>query len=408
MSRRLLLALLLAVATMTLGFWLKCRILPAPDRDTWEIEATKEFAFTDIVGIYYERDVGSHPLPYAEMKVEYPPVVGAMMYLTSFAPGPQGYLAANYAVLALAALATVWAIHLLNREAPLWIFAATPPLVLYAGLNWDLIAIFFAMASLVLFQRGRDLSCAVALALGTWSKIFPALLLPVFLCQRAREGNGRAIKTMVITFGLLSLAINLPVFLLAPWGWGELYIFSVGRGADGGSLWHNFPGFPMILIDALGLAAVFAGLALLSRTGLRNLRPPAEIGLTVLIIFIMANKVSSPQYHLWLMPFLALFPPPLWLLSLFLAVDLAYYALCFQSLFVFWGGQSALADALIAMSQPISLARLTVLFLLLVFTARKLLRPASRDEPTLLRGRLHGRDTRDLAAAGYADRRYTV
>src|SRR3972149_6932496 len=96
LPRRLIVGLLLAGLIMGIGFWLKWRVLSPFDEMGWYLQSTSQFGYSDIIGVYIERDVASSPLPYAEMELEYPPVVGIVMYLTSFAGGAKGFLLGNY------------------------------------------------------------------------------------------------------------------------------------------------------------------------------------------------------------------------------------------------------------------------------------------------------------------------
>lgn len=340
LAHSLPLALTLAAVAMGVGFWLKWRYLLQPDSNGWYLYSYGRLAYTDLVALYLRQQLDTHPLPYLQTWLEYPVVVGAAQYLASFAPSVQGYFLAAGAMLALAGLGSVWAIHRMDPRSRLWVFAVTPPLLLYAALNWDLLALFFLLLALLLFQRGRDGCGAVCLTLGIWTKLFPALFLPWVALQRARERNWRGLAAVVGGVAATSVAINLPLYLASPKGWHFFLEFQSARPPDGGSLWLYASGWPVPAMNLASLVVVAVGVAALGLVGVRARWSVAEFGLGSLALVILASKVTSPQYDLWVMPFLALAAAPAWLVGVFVAADLAYFWSSFQTLYTHFGGQS--------------------------------------------------------------------
>ena len=112
------------------------------------------------------------------------------------------------------------------------------------------------------------------------------------------------------------LVVNLPVMLYAPQGWKQFYTFSHDRQIDYGSFWlliTQRTGKP-IDVDTVNTASVLlmivmcAGIAALALAAPRRPRF-AQLVFLVVAAFILANKVYSPQYVLWLIPLAALARP---------------------------------------------------------------------------------------------------
>ena len=87
---------------------------------------------------------------------------------------------------------------------------------------------------------------------------------------------------------LVWLAVNLPVFIVAPSGWATFYVFSQNRDADWGSIWYLFEyysvpklgNYQLGMLNEMSAAALiiaFAGIALLALAAPR--RPSAAAAL---------------------------------------------------------------------------------------------------------------------------------
>jgi hypothetical protein len=339
MPPRLLIAIALGFATMAAGFWLKWRVLLHPDPDGWYAYSSIHWAYTDLVALYLQQGLDTGRPPYLQTQLEYPVVIGALQYLLAVCtPGVRGYFVAAGLLLTLAGLASIWLIHALSPRSHLLLFAATPPLLLYAALNWDLLAIFFTLLSLLLFQRKRDGWSALFLTLGIWTKLFPALLLPWMLLQRARGREWKSLITTGMVVAVATLAMNLPFLWNNPEGWYYFLEFHRDRSPDGGSIWHQFTEWSAERVNEASFALSIVAIASLLLLGMWKRRDDTEYALGSLAILLLASKITSPQYHLWLMPFLALIPVPTWLIGLFIGVDVFYYWGSFQTLYAHWMG----------------------------------------------------------------------
>jgi uncharacterized membrane protein len=143
------------------------------------------------------------------------------------------------------------------------------------------------------------------------------------------------------------MAVNLPFALAAREEWLTFFRFNADRGADWDSLWFVVcerlqPGascdWPTALVNVLSVLA-FVGLAAFlwwARWRRDPSSPSWTFGFPLLVAFLLTNKVYSPQYGLWLVPWFVLALPDLRLFVAFEAADIAVFATRFT-----WFGRLA-------------------------------------------------------------------
>ena len=291
------------------------------------VDARRNFrvtCYSDVLELFSSRGLADPSFPYVGGRLvdgapvdtfEYPVLTGLFVWLSAVLPGSSrtSFLVVSTLLLLPFALLVTWLLHrMAGRRALLW--AAAPALVLYALHNWDLLAVAATTAALHAWWRGRPTRAAVLLALGACLKLYPGLfLLPLAverLVQRDRAGAGRTLAAGALTV----VAVNLPFVLADRDGWATTFAFQADRAADASSvsLWYwVLPHLstaelnrlvPVLLLAAL-LAAVTAAVVRSRRTGAF---PLLQVCGAVLVAFLLLNKVSSPQYVLWLLPFLVL------------------------------------------------------------------------------------------------------
>src|SRR5438876_1286659 len=364
-------------------------------------------SYSDISSLYFRDRLWLHPVPYFDYKFEYPVVTGAFVWLLSFVHSSvTSYTLASAAVLVALGLATVRLVAA-YEGSKVWLLAAAPVLGLDAVLNWDLLAVAFTAAALVAYRRDRDGWAGGLLAAAVWAKLFPLLLLPVIVLARVRERKWRSLGRGLLSFGLLSAAVNLPVMLqrtaagggfVVRSGWAYFYTFNEHR-RDVGGLWWFFgwlhPKAPELnRLSALLLAvaiAVVAGAMLLGsrRVPARRLVAPAFLALLAWFVFI--NRVYSPQFGLWVVVLLAVAGAPLWLAIAFVVVDTAFY------LVVFFGFAAGTHAYFIDITRPATGVRELVLLASVAWGVQRLARAAPPLKPTAQAG--WERRERTLAAA---------
>ncbi len=287
--------------------------------------------YSDIRVLWFWRGLQDGRIPYLQADVEYPVLIGALMEVGrrlvvlfggQSAPGLSAAESAHSAALfmgitsvlifALFAV-TVWAHLKLNRPWDALMIAVSPAILTAGLINWDALVVALTSLAFLAWSRKRHAWAGVLLGLGIATKLYPGLLLvPLFvLCLRTGK-----YRQFLVTAGATAaawLAVNLPVYLASPSGWLYFWTFNVGRGADLGSIWYalqlagiTIPGLSGVeaVLMVLGTAAILALLLLAPR------RPRfAQGAFLIVTLFVVVNKVYSPQYVLWLLPLLVLARP---------------------------------------------------------------------------------------------------
>lgn len=238
----------------------------------------------------------------------------------------------NQVLLGLLFLIAVWAQVRIVEGRP-WdamMLAASPCVAAAAQVNWDLLVVALTALGCMFWARRRPALAGVLLGLGAAAKLYPVLLLGplILLCIRTRKLNQLA--ATVGAFLISWSVANLPAVVLAPDAWLEFWTFNSERQGDLGSIWYVFKlaGHPipaLNLVNTLLLLAACAAIGVLIMAAPRRPRFGA-MAFLVVAVFLMTNKVYSPQYVLWLLPFLILARPRWrdWLI--FSAAELFYFA----------------------------------------------------------------------------------
>ena len=276
-------------------------------------------------------------LPYRDLYFEYPP--GALVPI--LAPEPAGdYGAAFKALMAVAgggALVAAAAVLRAQGRALLWplLAIAVAPLALGSVFvnRFDVWPALLAVAALALFVRGRPAAAAVLLALGAATKVFPAVAAPVAAVWVWRVYGRDGLRRAVVAFLVAGLVVLLPFAAIGPGGLRfsftiqltrHLQVESLGGAfllaADRIGLYHATiaTGKPGSL-DVFGtLPSVLAALSLVVVVVLvlwaawALLRGPADADRLAagfaasIVVYVAFGKVLSPQYLVWLVPFVPL------------------------------------------------------------------------------------------------------
>jgi hypothetical protein len=213
------------------------------------------------------------------------------------------------------------------------------PLVILVTAVWgqlDPIATFFALASLYSYNRNRPYHAYFLASMGAAVKLWPVLLIPMFLAGSARREGRRAVKPVaaalpaaVASLGLYaaygSLVQTLFVFVFAR----GIPTFA-GRFTVNGLTWQQVlfalhsPPVPLFLI--LGIPLYLIILVHIYRKG--DMDVARWLIVSILIFYLTYNYVN-PQYFYWILPFLILQGrrAATWL---FTALPMAYVALSYD------------------------------------------------------------------------------
>jgi uncharacterized membrane protein len=264
--------------------------------------------YSDLPSLFGERGMVDNTWPYASdtNAVEYPVLTGLVMYATSFvAHSPISYFNFNALLLAFLFIGLVFIVYRIKPEFT-YLVPVAPAMIASLYINWDLWAIATMMLAIYWFDRKAYLYSSIALAVSISTKFLPVfLLLPIiFILWRSNQIR-EMVKYAATTFGIW-LAINLPFALTTPTGWWRFYKLNLAREADWGSLWLAFSqlGLGLANLNYLAILLLLIGLTsfVIFLFELKNTPTLASVAFIVLAIVMVASKVYSPQYVLWLTP----------------------------------------------------------------------------------------------------------
>ncbi|MGZ5291557.1 MAG: glycosyltransferase family 87 protein [Actinomycetota bacterium] len=386
-------------ATLTLSLAQKS---PCMEGDWADGRQYTRLCYTDVVPLLGAQQLAGGRLPYLDACDaaapgecdEYPVLSMWTMRVAAWASDSavRTFFLSNVVILTIAAFVVALGLYLMVGGRALY-FALAPTLLAYAFVNWDLLAVAFATASTVMYLRRRDVASGVLLGLGAAAKIYPALLLVPFVAGRLRSREpDRAVHLAWAAAGSW-IVVNLPFAIGGTTGWWEFFRFNSERPADWDSLWfiacHRLSGEigscgntrVINVLSALAFVALFAAVWRWKAS-----RDPGfarwTLVLPMLILFLLSNKVYSPQYGLWLLPWFALALPDLRLFAAFQIADVAV----FVTRFSWFGELSGFSGVPIGAFEAAVLVRAAVLVVCVVAWVRRpapAARPATDDESAL-------------------------
>ncbi|HEY4499790.1 MAG TPA: glycosyltransferase 87 family protein [Candidatus Paceibacterota bacterium] len=258
---------------------------------------------------------------YLNKKIEYPVITGLIIDITGkVGRNVPGYFIVNALLLIGFAVASTYLLQRLTEHYPdrsgsqdnvwrYWIFA--PSLLMFGVYNWDLVAVFFSICALYAMAKNKDYWAAIWIAIGFSTKFFPALFfLPLLL----KQDNWKKIGYLIGIFIAVTLVINSYFILNAFDNWYYFFELNRTRNSNIDSIWTTirFLFSPYLesvpRVNALSLVT-FSGLYGWLMWRFRKADTVKLCFLSVLA-FLLTNKVFSPQYLLWLLPFFVIFSVP--------------------------------------------------------------------------------------------------
>lgn len=318
--------------TLTLGF-----VQKSPCLGPWDGRQYTLLCYSDIVPLFHTERLDEGAVPYLEADNEYPVLTGLAMSLAGIpADGSGSFFVWNALMLSALGLVTAGALARVAGRRALY-FAAAPTLLVYAFVNWDLLAVAAATLGTWAFLRRRDGLAGLALGVGAAAKLYPALLVLPFAIARLRERRGDRAALLAGAAAGTWAAVNLPFAILAPERWSLFFRFSAERPADWDSIWHltqrhvGWPGSTEAVNLVAGIAFVALAVGLwLAATRLRPGFPAWTFAFPLLVAFLLTGKVYSPQFSLWLLPWFALALPHLPVFLAFSAAEIAVFVTRFR------------------------------------------------------------------------------
>jgi hypothetical protein len=289
-------------------------------------------------------------VPYRDFSLEYPP--GALVAFVvpalknSPKPGPNNVrvdyrrnfeflmAACGLASIALLAVALGRLGASNGKAAAALALLALSPLMLGPVMlsRFDLWPVMLALAGLVAILVGRERTGFGVLGLATAAKIFPAVLLPVGCIWVWKRASRRELAICLGIFFAVLAACFAPFVIVAPHGvWHSIsvqlsrplqveslgaatlialhHLFGLGVSTVSGSGSENLAGtgtgataLLQTTFQALALLATWIWFARGEAGGERLMRA----GAASVIAFVAFGKVLSPQFMIWLVPFVLL------------------------------------------------------------------------------------------------------
>ncbi|HEX3867536.1 MAG TPA: hypothetical protein VHV78_12325, partial [Gemmatimonadaceae bacterium] len=206
--------------------------------------------------------------------------------------------------------------------------------------QFDIVPALFALVAMIAYAGDLIAFAAAMLALGAMTKIYPVLLAPLFVLLEIRRGRGRALWRPVVAFAVTCLVLLTPWLIKAPLSLAVLIDYHAKRGIQIESTYATVAlaaaslnltivrvvdSFGSVNLDGplpRGLASASTAVLVVAmivvyraidnavrvdtgRKG-RDLELLSQASLAVLAAAMVASKVLSPQYLVWLTPFVAL------------------------------------------------------------------------------------------------------
>ncbi|HEY3674209.1 MAG TPA: glycosyltransferase 87 family protein [Acidimicrobiia bacterium] len=295
-------------------------------------------SISDIPRLVLHRDLTPGHWPYVDRLLEYPVLAGLLLgAAVAIGSSPFGALAVVAVFAALTTLGITWVLHR-RFDARAWRWAIGTPVLLYAFQNWDVFAVAALVLGLLAFERRRDRTAGVMFGLGAAVKLFPLVVVPPLAALRWVHGDRQGARRLVLSsFGAFAL-VNAPFAVLHPSHWWWTYSFQSSRQATWGSAWFyglRMAGLPVHGASGAQIANVVTAVALVAgltwlvvRTVRLDLDAFAAAAAAVAIC-ILANKVYSPTYDVWLVAFFVMLPLGRRLWLTFYAVDLAVFGVVY-------------------------------------------------------------------------------
>ena len=316
---------LLVAGTLAVGLAFKA---PCATGDWNDGRPFTRGCYTDLVGLLQSEQLTGDRLPYldpcqgvAEDSTcdEYPVLTMWTMRFTAWASGPSTtrFFFANAILMWIAAFWIALCLFMMVGRRVLY-FALAPTLALAATNNWDLLAVALTTGATLAYVRRRDVWSGVLLGLGAAAKLYPALLVVPFVAGRFRGKEAdRGIHLAWAAAGTW-VALNLPFALWGTTGWLEFFQNSRSRSASWNSLWNaacklatgeGCANTSLINVASLVLFVAWVVVVWLVKARRDPGFPRWTLGFPILVIFLLSNKVYSPQFSLWLLPWFALALP---------------------------------------------------------------------------------------------------
>jgi hypothetical protein len=261
------------------------------------------------------RDKYYEIMPGCEQPAIYPPVAELIFRATwSFLPGPTAFKTTFAAADVLVILVLAWIFwQQEERDFRIAVYAWSPLVIVeFAGSGHnDVLAVLGIVCGLALVKKWPALA-SVPITLAAMAKVFPALLLPVWI-RRAGWPEKK------VGWWSAALVLGVGLLVLAPY-WHALGMFQANM-THYEATWKNYHASLYTVIDWLtaGKTKIPALVAAVVTWGLAfwlawKRADPARAAYLLIGTLLAFGPNGYSWYFTWIVPLLCFFPNPAWLL----------------------------------------------------------------------------------------------
>ena len=264
------------------------------------------YGYSDIFNEDRINPIEAKKIPYLERSIEYPVITGFFIYLMwALGKNVLGYSILTWVFLTVFTIVTSLTLYELcgflkiDRKRLFWFFIFAPSLIVFNVYNWDIIAVMFMVLAIYAFYKNHYVWAGILLSLGFNSKIFPIFLLPLMLIKTSKKNAFKIGTAFVITSILLNIYFVVNSFDV----WKNSYLIHSLSEPNIDSIW-TLTGLSTSAINILSLALFLSSYLILMSSHKKF--SIISSGFIALLLFLSFNKVFSPQYLLWILPFFVL------------------------------------------------------------------------------------------------------
>ncbi|MAT61977.1 MAG: hypothetical protein CMH41_10105 [Micrococcales bacterium] len=277
------------------------------------------------INVYIERGIWlpERAVPYRDVFSEYPEFAtwllgvpyalsGLLTWVTGIEVGSESYRYIFTAIMGIFLAGTITLLHAMLTERRWMAFLMLLPSCWYFAHNrFDVVPAFLVVAALYFFQRGKFSWAVVWLGVATMSKWYPAVVLPIFLSFLLRMDRRVALRSLALFFAVVASFIAVTLVTAGVNGFLVPYEFHLSRSGNSQSLFtlldridvldreDSFPRLLFVIMMFLpALLSLFVRIV--------NWRLILAWSAMSVLTFIVFNSIYSPQWILWVAPFLIL------------------------------------------------------------------------------------------------------
>lgn len=271
--------------------------------------AVANYCYSDIPFYYDAHNLVAHQWTYlsASQSVEYPALLGIVIYLTSLitprfsVPGAI-YFDINMVVLVILFISAGVLVKKI-RPSSFKYFVFAPAVLASLFINWDLWAVVPTLLAIYFFEGQKYSRSGIALGAAIAAKFYPIVLVIPIVVIFLRSRKFKELRAFLASTLFIWSAINVPIMITSFGAWLRFYKYSFSRGIGYGSIYEalqilgvQVTKLNLVYSVATLLMFAFITVYLFKKKSIESLATEAFLPVFAFTIF---SKVYSPQYVLW-------------------------------------------------------------------------------------------------------------